>query len=81
MIVDWDINHVKAQVDRIAWAESDPRMDGFVTWRCKEDLYELYWYLEDKLKKCSTYGNAEEDLLERRREKLIVQKLGGSVEN
>ena len=81
MIVDWSVKEIKAQVDRIARAESDPRMDGFVTWRCKEDLYSIYWYVEDKLKKCSTYGGVEDDLLERRREKQIVQKLGGSIED
>ena len=81
MIVDWSVKEIKAQVDRIARAESDPRMDGFVTWRCKEDLYSIYWYIEDKLKNCSTYGGVEDDLLERRREKQIVQKLGGSIED
>jgi hypothetical protein len=81
MIKDWSVKEIKAQVDKIAWAESDPRMDGYVTWGCKEDLYSLYWYIEDKLKNCSTYSTVEEDLLERRRERLIVQKLGGDLED
>ena len=81
MIIDWSVKEVKAHVDKIARAESDPRMDGYVSWRCKEDLYSLYWYIEDKLKNCSTYGGVENDLLERRREKQIVQKLGGNVED
>jgi len=81
MIKDWSIKEIKAQVDKIAWAESDPRMDGYVSWGCKEDLYELYWYIEDKLKKCSNYGVIEESLLEQRREHNIVKKLGGNVED
>lgn len=81
MIKDWSISDIKAQVNKIAWAESDPRMDGYVTWRCKEDLYSLYWYIEDKLSDCSDYGKIEEDLVERRREKQIIRKLGGSVED
>ncbi len=67
MITDWSITDIKAHVDKIAWAESDPRMDGFVTWGCKRDLYELLWYIEDKLEQCSTYST-EEELLETRRE-------------
>jgi len=81
MIKDWSIAEIKAQVDKIAWAESDPRMDGYVTWRCKEDLYSIYWYVEDKLNDCSTYGKIEEDLHELRREKQIIKKLGGKVED
>lgn len=80
MIVNWNVDAIKAQVDRIAWAESDPKMDGFVTWGCKEDLYHLYWYIEDKLEKCSTYGDTETKLLEQRRERSIIKKLGGKVE-
>ena len=80
MITDWSITDIKAHVDKIAWAESDPRMDGFVTWRCKRDLYELLWYIEDKLEQCSTYST-EEELLETRRENKIINKLESSINN
>lgn len=81
MIIDWSVKDIKAQVDKIAWAESDPRMDGYVTWRCKEDLYSLYFYIEDKLNQCGSYGEVEQDLLDTRREKLIINKLRGKDEN
>ena len=81
MIKDWSVKEIKAQVDKIAWAESDPRMDGFVTWGCKEELYSIYWYVEDKLTNCSIYGSVEDELLERRRSKKIITKLGGNVED
>jgi hypothetical protein len=81
MIIDWSIDEVKAHVDKIAWAESDPRMDGFVTWRCKKDLYELLWYLEDKLERCSTYSAEEENLIKNRREHKIINKLESSINN
>lgn len=80
MITDWSITDIKAHVDKIAWAESDPRMDGFVTWGCKRDLYELLWYIEDKLEQCSTYST-EEELLETRRENKIINKLESSNSN
>ena len=50
---------VKKEVDKITFAEGDPRMDGFTTWGCKQDLYEILWYVEKTLKECSTY--ADED--------------------
>ena len=74
MITYWGRLIIEAEVDKIACAESDPRMDGYVTWGCKKDLYELYWYIEDKLAKCSTY-EPETRLLEQRSENLIINKL------
>jgi len=30
-------------------------MDGFVTFGCKQDLYRILFYVQNKLNKCSTY--------------------------
>ena len=60
MIVDWSLSDIKSNVDKIAFAERDNRMDGFVTWKCKQELYEVLWYVEDKLSKCSTYAGEDE---------------------
>jgi len=60
MIIDWSLKTIKEEVDKIRFAESDPRMDGFVTWGCKKELYEVLWYIEDTLEKCSTYTDEEE---------------------
>ena len=67
MIIDWSLSDLKEGVNKIGFAESDPRMDGFVTWGCKQDLYQLLWHVEDTLDKCSTY--ADEDIFVRDREK------------
>lgn len=81
MIIDWDIYAIRSDIDKIARAESDPRIDGFNCWECKKELYELYWYIEDKLEKCSTYTKSEEALLEERREQKIIRKIEKSHEN
>lgn len=65
MIKDWSLENIKHEVDKIAYAESDPRMDGFVTWGCKKDLYELKFYIEDKIAKCSHYSTEESYLAEK----------------
>lgn len=67
MIRDWSLSDLKEGVNKISYAESDPRMDGFNTWGCKQDLYQLLWHIEDTLDKCSTY--AGEDIFVRDREK------------
>lgn len=65
MIKDWSIDEIKEEINKIVRAESDPRMDGFVTWGCKKDLYELMFYIQQKLDNCSTYWGEEEFLKER----------------
>ena len=67
MIIDWSLSDLKEGISKIGYAESDTRMDGFVTWGCKQDLYQLLWHIEDTLDKCSTY--AGEDIFVRDREK------------
>lgn len=65
MIIDWNLREVKEHIDKIAFAERDARMDGFVTWKCKQELYEILWYVEDKLEECSNYSG-EEDFVKAR---------------
>lgn len=59
MIKTWNTQDIKDQIDALAFAESDPRMDGFTTWTCKKELYMLYWYVEKKLDACSTYTDED----------------------
>lgn len=80
MIVDWDIYAIRSDIDKIARAEADWMYDGFNCWARKKELYELYWYLEDKLENCSNYS-CEEAFLEKRREQKIISKLERNNEN
>jgi hypothetical protein len=68
MIKDWSVRDIKNEISKISWAESNPRMDGFVTWGCKQDLYEILWFVEEKLRRCSTY-TGEEDFLQEHEKK------------
>ena len=77
MIVDWSLSDLKEGVDKIGYAESDPRMDGFVTWGCKQDLYQLLWHVEDTLDKCSTYAGEDAFVRDREKQKTF-ELLGGT---
>jgi len=39
-------------------------MDGFTSWGCKQDLYEILWYVEEALKECGTYSNEDDYIKE-----------------
>jgi len=62
MIKDWNIEEIKTEIDKIAFAESNMADSGFNTWQAKQELYKLYWYIEEKLMKADTYA-PEEDFL------------------
>ena len=76
MIINWSLKTIKEEVDKITFAESDRYMDGFTTWGCKKDLYEILWYVEKSLKECSTYSN-EEDFIEEHEKELMWSILKG----
>ena len=60
MMIDWNVEDIKREINKIAWAECDNYSDGWSTWKCKQDLYDILWYVEEKLSKCSTYADEEE---------------------
>ena len=72
MIKDWSLEEVKNNIDKITYGANDARMDGFVTWGCKQDLYQILWYCEDALEKCSSYEGEEEFLKKREQQKPLT---------
>lgn len=76
MIRNWSKKEIQDQLDRIVWAATDPRQDGFTTWAYKQDLYLVRFMVEDALARCSTYEGEKEWLEEQRieREKKQVWK-------
>lgn len=68
MIIDWSIKEIQNQIFRILWAANDPRQDGFTTWRCKQDLYQVKFMVDQALAKCSTYAGETEWLEQQRKE-------------
>ena len=76
MIIDWSLKTIKEEVDKIRFAEGDKYMDGFTTWGCKKDLYEILWYVEKALDECDTYSN-EDDFIEEHDKELMWSILKG----
>ena len=76
MIKDWNRERIEQEIWKIKWAATDPRMDGFVTWGCKQDLIVLKYYIEDMLSACPTYVTEKEfiDNLEAERTFALLKK-------
>lgn len=69
MIKNWNRTQIEQEICKITYAATDPRMDGFTTWPCKQDLIRLKYFIEDQLEQCSTYAGEDKfvDSLENER--------------
>ena len=75
MIKDWDDKEICQEIRKITRATNDKYMDGFNTWGCKKDLYQLLWFVQDELDKCSTYVD-EKEFVKVRDQKQMLKALG-----
>ena len=76
MIIDWSVDDIIKELNKIKRAEGDAYETGFNTVKCKEDLYRILWHTEDLLAKCSTYTGEDEWLRKREKQKTF-KALGG----
>ena len=60
MIRDWNVDQIISELEKCYWATTDPRMDGFSTWSCKQDLYRVKFALDEMLNNCPTYAPEQE---------------------
>jgi hypothetical protein len=56
LIRNWNAGEIISELQKIYFATTDPRMDGYTTWSCKQDLYRVQFALERMLKNCPTYS-------------------------
>lgn len=71
MIIRWNTDKIINDVHSMQYAATDMRMDGFVTWGVKQDLYKIKWAVDEALSKCSVYAGEEEFLEEHEKEQVI----------
>jgi len=69
LIRNWNAGEIISEIQKIYFATTDPRMDGYTTWACKQDLYRVQFALERMLKNCPTYSLENEWLEEQRLER------------
>ena len=74
MIKNWSVPQITTELQKIYYATTDPRMDGYTTWNSKQDLYRVKFALEDMLARCPTYS-IEDEWLEERDKELVWRSL------
>jgi hypothetical protein len=69
LIRNWNAGEIISELQKIYFATTDPRMDGYTTWACKQDLYRVQFALERMLKNCPTFSPENEWLEEQQLER------------
>jgi hypothetical protein len=70
----WNADRIISDLQQIYFATTDPRMDGFTTWACKQDMYRVKFALDEMLNKCPTYA-PEAEFLEEHNKQLVWKAL------
>lgn len=58
----YSVDEIIRQVRSVGSECCNPRNDGFISWGCKQDLYQIYFTLNEVLKKCPTFVGEQEYL-------------------
>jgi hypothetical protein len=69
LIRNWNAGEIIGEIQKIYFATTDARMDGYTTWACKQDLYRVQFALNRMLKNCPTYSLEDEWLEEQQLER------------
>ena len=70
MIIDWNVDRVIGECQKMYRGANDPYMTGFVNWPCKQDLYRVKFAVDEMLEKTSGFVGEEEWLKEQEKEKM-----------
>jgi hypothetical protein len=67
----YNITTAILEVNKASRECCDPKLDGFVAFGIKQDLYSLKFILEDAIRRCPTFSGEAEWIREKEKEKVI----------
>jgi len=71
MIINWNVNQVIGECQKMYHGANDPYVTGYVNWPCKQDLYRVKFAVDEMLAKTSTFSGEAEWLEELEKEKVV----------
>jgi hypothetical protein len=71
MKIDWNVNQVIGECQKMYHGATDPYVTGFVNWPCKQDLYRVKFAVDEMLAKTSTFSGEDEWLEQLEKEKVM----------
>ncbi len=77
----YNVAKAAQEINAAAYDATDSRMDGFICWGAKQDLYRLKWVLEDALNRCPKFSVEDDWLKEQEQTRLLnlIRKNNGNA--
>lgn len=69
------MDDISRQIHALARECSSPYNDGFTSFECKKDLYQLKIIIDESIKQSPSFGKIEEDWLQEQEQKRIIKIL------
>ena len=70
MIIDWNVDKVIAECQKMYRGATDPYETGWNNWPCKQDLYRVKFAVDDMLSKTPKFTGEAEWLLEQEQQQM-----------
>ena len=67
----YNITNAAREINAAAYDACDMKLDGYVQWGAKQDLYRLKWILEDAIRRCPHFSLEDEWLREHEKQKVL----------
>jgi hypothetical protein len=72
---NWDVANISNQIHSLARECSSPYNDGFTSFECKKDLYQLKYIIDRSLSEAPNFGDIEQQWLTEQEQKRIIKIL------
>jgi len=72
---NWDISDITNQIRSLARECSSSYNDGFTSFECKKDLYQLKQIIDAAVAEAPDFGNLEKKWLQEQEKKRIIKHL------
>lgn len=70
MIIDWNVDRIIADCQKMYRGANDNYETGYNNWPCKQDLYRVKFAVDEMLARTSKFSGEEEWLLEQEQQKM-----------
>ena len=71
----WDVADISRQINSLSRECSSAYNDGFTSFECKKDLYQLKQIINDAFAEAPDFGSMEEQWLQEQEKKRIIKHL------
>jgi hypothetical protein len=70
MKIDWNVNQVISECQKMYHGANDPYVTGWNNWPCKQDLYRVKFAVDEMLKKTNRFSDEDQWLLEQEKNEM-----------